>query len=567
MRRCGILTVVLLLAGAPLTACGEDFASCLQRQQAAGLLSSQEALVLRVLAMVDPDRLPEPYRSLPRQPGKCGTMTMWELRWRWSELNAVQQQTLAPCMARPSLPQALVSPSGNFKIHYTTSPGAHQTTEEFAREAALAFDKAWQVEVEEMGYPPPPPDYGVDGSEYDVYIQNVAEYGWTYPEQPIPETPESDWITYIVVDNDYSRGFYTKGLDGLRVTAAHEFFHAIHFGIREPFREPTATADVFYYEVSATWMEDVVWDAINDYYNYLTHFFTSTAQPFNSTDGRREYGMAVWNHFVAKRMGSDAIRDSWLAMKTLRAVPAINQALTARGLTFEDALAEFALWNAFTGNRADTVRFYPEGHHYPRVRCERELAFEDSVHIADSCRRMATKYYQLIPQVPAPYVTTLVASDPSRWRLSAAVLGLRETTHDYVPGRTICSLGRLAPLDTLVLAASRTGMADQDQGGSDGTLYPFSVLVEMGSATARNPQGNTITQLTNNPFHLAENSFLTVLLHLETQQEVAMSVRDLQGRVIWKGETQRGEKVGTGVYLIVARFSDGVAVEKVAVVR
>ncbi|MDZ7413131.1 MAG: hypothetical protein ONB15_06300 [candidate division KSB1 bacterium] len=584
MRRLAWLTVALFLTGTALTEEHEDFASYLQWERAAGILSPQQELVLRVLAMVNPEALPEPYRSLPRKPGKCGTMTMWEVKSRWHELNTVQQQTLAPYVSRPTLPQSLVSPTGHFKIHYTTSPGADQTTEEFAHEAAVAFDKAWQVEVDELGYPPPPPDFGIDGPEYDVYIQNISDYGWTYPELPVVQTEESDWTTYIVVDNDYSRGFYTKGLDGLRVTAAHEFFHAIHFGIREPFREPESTADLFYYEVSATWMEDVVWDHINDYYNYLGDFFRTTHLPFNSTDGRREYGMAVWNHFVAKRVGPEAIRDSWLAMKGMHGLQAIRQALLPRGLTLEDALGEFALWNAFTGSRADTIRFYPEGAHYPQVRFHQHLVLEERVDVADSCRRMATKYYLLLPQLPAPYGATLISSDPSRWRLSLAVFGPTKGNGDFSPGGAFCSLGHLAPVDTVVVAASRTNLADQDLGLGKTAFYAFSLIVEMGFPPTEAPTGNAITQVSSNPFRLQENALLTVLLHLETEEEVAMSVRDLHGRVVfeealgvvgprraypwvWRGENQHGGKVAAGIYFIVARFSDGVSIEKVAVVR
>ncbi|MCR4438820.1 MAG: FlgD immunoglobulin-like domain containing protein [bacterium] len=573
-----ISILLTLLAVAPGGA--EDFATFLRQQCAAGLLSRQEELVLRVLATANPAALPEPYRSLPREPGKCGTPTLWEAKTQWPEFTPAQQSILAPYLARPNLPLSLVSPSGRFKIHYATS-GAHQTTDSFAWEAALAFDRAYELEVVQMGYPPPPADNGIDGPEYDVYIQNIADYGWTYPEMPVPETPASDWTSYIVVDNDYSRGFYSKGLDGLHVTAAHEFFHAIHFGIREPLREPPASADLFYYEVSATWMEDVVWDAVNDYYNYLSGFFNAPHLPFNAADGRKEYGMAVWNHFVAKRVGPEAIRDSWLYMRATNGMLAIRQALVERGLTFEDALAEFAIWNIFTGSRADTVTFYPEGKHYPAIRLQRRETFEERAEVADSCRRLSTKYYSLVPQIPAPYTGQLLSPEPSRWRFSVAVLSLRRATFDYAPGGAATALGYLYPSDTVLVAASRTNL-DGDR--SENSHYPFSALIEPGSLSEDHPKGNAIVGVSSNPFRVDQDAFLTVLLHLETEQEVSMSVHDLQGaRVfqeslgvlsaqrthpwVWDGRNHSDEKVASGVYLIVARFADKVCVEKLAVVR
>ncbi|MGQ9559646.1 MAG: MXAN_6640 family putative metalloprotease [Candidatus Oleimicrobiaceae bacterium] len=573
-----VLTVVTLTAGA-----SEDFTSFLHRQRAAGLLSSQEELVLKVLAMANPAALPEPYRSLPRPPGKCGTMTLWEVRLEWPRFTDLQRETLAPYVTRPSLPLWLISPSGRFKVHYTTS-GIHQTTESFAREAALAFDQAYEVEVVQMGYPAPPPDNGMDGAEYDVYIQNIADYGWTYPESPVPETPASDWTTYIIVDNDYARGFYSKGVDGLRVTAAHEFFHAIHFGIREPQREPAATADLFYYEVSSTWMEDVVYDEVNDYYNYLNGFFQWPDLPFNTADGWREYGMAVWNHFVAKRVGTEAIRESWLNMRTTHGMFAIRQALLVRGLTFEDALAEFAVWNMFTGSRADTVTFYPEGKHYPAIRLQREDVFTERIEVPDSCKRLATKFYSFVPQLPAPYNAQLVSAEASKWRLSVAVLGTGRAIFDYVPGATASFLGYLTPVDTVVLAVSRTHLGDESGGGDANGFYRFATIVEPGSVSGRPPKGNTIVAVSANPFRMSQEGFLTVLIHSESDQEVTMSVRDMHGRRVleqwlgtlpagrvypwvWDGRNDRGAIVASGVYLIVARFASDVAVEKVAVLR
>ncbi|MDZ7386563.1 MAG: hypothetical protein ONB07_10625, partial [candidate division KSB1 bacterium] len=155
---------------------------------------------------------------------------------------------------------------------------------------------------------------------------------------------------------------------------------------------------------------------------------------------------------------------------------------------------------------------------------------------------------------------------------------------DFSPGGAFCSLGHLVPVDTVVVAASRTNLADQDLGLGKTAFYAFSLIVEMGFPPTEAPTGNAITQVSSNPFRLQENALLTVLLHLETEEEVAMSVRDLHGRVVfeealgvvgprraypwvWRGENQHGGKVAAGIYFIVARFSDGVSIEKVAVVR
>jgi len=43
----------------------------------------------------------------------------------------------------------------------------------------------------------------------------------------------SRWTSYIEIDNDFI-GFYTIGINAARVTAAHEFHHAIQMGNYAP---------------------------------------------------------------------------------------------------------------------------------------------------------------------------------------------------------------------------------------------------------------------------------------------------------------------------------------------
>ena len=70
------------------------------------------------------------------------------------------------------------------------------------------------------------------------------------------------------IDNNYEEdGYPTQGLMGLQVTAAHEFFHAIHFSLYSTYEAS------WLMEQTATWMEEQVYDHINDYRAYLQYFF------------------------------------------------------------------------------------------------------------------------------------------------------------------------------------------------------------------------------------------------------------------------------------------------------
>ena len=58
------------------------------------------------------------------------------------------------------------------------------------------------------------------------------------------------------------RSTASQPINALRVTAAHEFFHAIQFAY-------DVKEDLWFMEGSATWVEDEVYDSINDNYQFL----------------------------------------------------------------------------------------------------------------------------------------------------------------------------------------------------------------------------------------------------------------------------------------------------------
>ena len=99
---------------------------------------------------------------------------------------------------------------------------------DYVDEAARVFESVWDLQINQLGYSPPLSDG--DGV-YDVYIKNLAlqsVYGYTHPIA----YPESRTPSYMEIDNNFTDNIYrhARGFNGLRVTAAHEFFHAIQFG-------------------------------------------------------------------------------------------------------------------------------------------------------------------------------------------------------------------------------------------------------------------------------------------------------------------------------------------------
>ena len=111
-----------------------------------------------------------------------------------------------------------------------------------------------------------------------------SEYGETTPETPLDGGRDGGrFVTYMSVHNDFS--FVTpdslKGLPALKVTLAHEFHHAIQLGGYGYW-----TNQVYFHELTSTWMETVAYPGIPDYLHYLRAswgHFRNPGTPFTSS--------------------------------------------------------------------------------------------------------------------------------------------------------------------------------------------------------------------------------------------------------------------------------------------
>jgi hypothetical protein len=310
---------------------------------------------------------------LQLQADKCGTFgTHFE-----TSMQAIRkgERVLAP-----DLPLSFVSEKNHFKIHYTLSgSGAVDTTDkdrngipDYVDECAKAFEYAYTIQIDSMGFPPPP-NNGENGTDpYDVYIIEFGGQGFYGMTSSIISLPGSNAnhiysLTYIEVDNNYSTkdklgdgkpSFNTFGLDALYITATHEFQHAIHlanFGIhREQY-------DVSLYEMFATWMEFHHYPAIKDYHHYVKNYFL---QPSENRFGQRfaynkgtGYPNALFFEYVndlsiERNLGFKPILDMWdnIGRRQL-GYRALELALRDNGIPLHEIWCEYIDRVYHTGKR------------------------------------------------------------------------------------------------------------------------------------------------------------------------------------------------------------------------
>lgn len=329
---------------------------------------------------------------------KCGFRVVNSVKSNLNLYTKDKQDKIKSVLQRPTKQATLITPSGKFKIHFdTTGANAIQYS---VIELAKALDSVYNFEVNVMGFPPAPDDFGMGGDNlYDVYVHNVSPlYGYTEFENVVGP---NRYTSFMVIDNSFHESdYYTKGIDGARVTVAHEYHHAIQIG-----NYKYAEGDVWFYELTSTSMEEFVFDSINDYYVYMPNFFNRPDKIFTGFDG---YSQAVWNIYLHKIFNynfSIFVRQ-WEIFRDYSALEAIKKSIEERGKSFRTVFSQFYLYNYYTGYRSKPEQYYEEGINYPLVRFNYPIQFiQPSRTINGSSQPCAANYYLVIDslsKIPFP---------------------------------------------------------------------------------------------------------------------------------------------------------------------
>ncbi len=267
--------------------------------------------------------------------------------------------------------------SVHFCIHWVDSgPDAPPSTDDnhngvpdYVEEMSAVFEHVYEIENVQMHWRAPVNDG--DGKT-DVYIADVGNDGIFGYSSPDPNQVGNSQTGYLVMDNDYAQsqyGRYSNPLPPMEVTAAHEYNHILQFGY-------DILEDTWMLESTAVWMEDKVYNDVNDYVSYLTPWTAMTQVPLtrfnvaNSNDplNIKVYGDVVWNRWLEAHYGADVIRRAWERSTTVApasfAPAAYQAALAGHGTTFFKAFARFAADTAEWGSPHST---FAEGGTWPQV--------------------------------------------------------------------------------------------------------------------------------------------------------------------------------------------------------
>jgi len=262
-----------------------------------------------------------------------------------------------PMRSRPNTETAIYSPTGHFLIHYDIE-GEHAPESidsnsnlipDYVDEVAIIADSSRYILVNLMGFLPEVPDS--DGI-YDIYIQNRPSgyYGVNYQDEFI------SGASYIIIDEEYEEGdFLTSGINTMRLTVAHEFFHAV----QRAYKSVPGTSDTYFWEMSATWIEDIIVPDGNDYLLWVDNFFNDTGQILSDYNG---YSLALFGHYLSKIIDNNyqlneddtettIMREIWERYQVLsNPFESIKYTLTNNFETnFQNVWLDFCSRNIFNG--------------------------------------------------------------------------------------------------------------------------------------------------------------------------------------------------------------------------
>lgn len=322
----------------------------------------------------------------------CISSVLLEAKKNWDLLTPEAKSIFRVLTARPSLSGTeLIGNTTHFSFHFTLS-GTDAVSlidvdnsgfPDYVEQMAGVLENVW-TQYQNRSYTMPPLDGTAGGTSlFDVYIYNMGSgsYGAVSGDLSIGDNLQSTtiaeisaWTSFMKMNNDYSWVTTTSQLNAIKVTAAHEFFHAIQFG--------TETGNTnFFMEATAAWSEDEIYPGIDDNLQYLSSTFNTPDIALNlntSTDSsltgmsnspyyQHWYSSWIFFRYLTDNTDSDIIRQILNRTITHYEIPAIDNVLASGYninfdnvfkyyLTSLDVLSANSTYSPYTYNKATVYK-------------------------------------------------------------------------------------------------------------------------------------------------------------------------------------------------------------------
>ncbi len=328
--------------------------------------------------------------------------------------------------------QEYLSESGKFRIHYVTE-GVDAVRDGDANEngipdyvewTAEAADSSYQLQINELGYPDPIPG----GTSYDIYLKDLSSFGayglTNTSRNGIFSCGSNSTSTCIYSENDFvgypENDSKNQAKGALQVTIAHEFKHAIQY-IQNKWEGETDQ----WAEMDATLMEEIVYDNVNDYYNYIDNFSTDLFTEAHRSLIPGSYEDITFALYFHETIGSDFWPLSWKLIAEdpqISFLQAAKQTVEIKNKSWKPTLLQAYAYHYVSGKNSIYPSFgFEESTFYPdpyitktltNFATELDLTVPDPVldaqvegKITGDLSRLSSRYYEVITEdVPGSFV-------------------------------------------------------------------------------------------------------------------------------------------------------------------
>lgn len=337
--------------------------------------------------------------------GLCGTARILEnLKNQGKTLRQLlyqkplAQTDISSCTASDLYDSVYTKKTEHFEIFYTLD-GPHQTTTEFIDSLVNTLEYTWNFHVRKSGMRAP-----IGGSEtyqyqkttttglYPVEVLDIdllrntksilnrvchGCYGLTFPfdstrselmiDNDFRFTPLTNAkidsthfhgkncpytvATEPLVNTTYGYSYAERWINAIRITAAHELYHAIQLRYLDMFSYIN-----LWYEASAVGMENVIYSEVNDYIAYLREASESVGTPLDKMDN--DYGASPLFLYLYNHVGHDTDKLIWESFARQPNRPFqdhLAKAVSKRKLSSDSLFHDFATRLAFAGRRSSLV--------------------------------------------------------------------------------------------------------------------------------------------------------------------------------------------------------------------
>ncbi len=450
---------------------------------------------------------------------------------------------------RPSLPYNYDTPEGHFRVHYDLSGYNAVDSVDYVHKIGQYLEQSWSFYMDTLGYLPPPSD-GMEGGDgrYDVYLRDISAYGQTWPGGDGPQ-PWFDWSSYIEIENDFDGVYPNDDPEGavmgaMKITCAHEFHHAVQYGL-------CGTSGAWIAELTSVYYEERVYPQVNDYVWLIEYLTTNPELPLDWESGYHMYGLGLFSQYFGKIHGDGFLASVWDTMRFIEDWPALCAISDIRAGGLPNLYSEFAAMALLIGGR--DCGFFPDG---PALS---DMGVENTHHSYPTGGSTSNRPYgfgsnyivfQGFPAEDTDLIVDFHGEQTIDWHVlsiwkSGDSVAIRDGVRSDTAGVIVVPMVNEAEFAAIAVVPS----------GDTRTRYTFSYSADIAPSAIeehRIPRGKELVAAYPNPFNAsciveAEGSQVEIF---DNSGRIVATLPLTEGRTRWSGTNSLGEALPSGLYLI-----------------